>query len=165
MSTLRAARQQLVQSVIGALDQLPSQPRPQTAHLETGREGELAAFFYLRKLDFTVVARGWRSSGIPGDIDLIAWEGDTVCFVEVKTRSTRSVASAEAAVDEHKRKTLRRLAGQYLRHMPESTASRFDVLSIYFEDVLPGTSAESRRRTAQYELFRGAFDWSSHPLS
>ena len=160
MSTLRAARQQLVESVVGALEQLPQMPTRQSEHLETGREGELAAFFYLRKLDFTVVARGWKSSGAPGDIDVIAWEGDTVCFVEVKTRSTRGLAAAEAAVDEHKKKTLRTLAGVYMRHMPESTASRFDVLSIYFEDLLPGTSAEVRRRTAEYELFRGAFDWS-----
>jgi putative endonuclease len=98
-----------------------------------------------------VVARGWRSSRAPGDIDLIAWDGDTVCFIEVKTRTTRDVATAESAVDEHKKHTLRRLARQYRRQLPNQNApARFDVLSIYFE----------HEKAAEYELFRGAFDWS-----
>ena len=44
---------------------------------------ELAAFFYLRKLGSMVVARNWKSGRSPGDIDLIAWEGETLCFVHV----------------------------------------------------------------------------------
>ncbi len=121
------------------------------AHLRTGRRGERAAFFYLRRNGFVVTARGWRSSRARGDLDLVAWEGETICFVEVKTRTTRAVATAESSVDEHKEKTLRRLARIYLRQLPdENVAVRFDVLSIYFE---PGRSVE-------FQLFRGAFGWS-----
>jgi putative endonuclease len=125
----------------------PSEP----AHLVTGRRGELAAFFYLRRQGYIVVARGWRSGRLRGDLDLIAWEGDTICFIEVKTRTTRDVATAEAAVDEDKRRTLRRLARSYMRQLSnKETAARFDILSIYFE----------KEKAAEFELFRGAFDWS-----
>lgn len=124
-------------------------PRP--THLATGHQGEIAAFFYLRRQGYIVAARGWRSVRLRGDIDLIAWDGDTLCFVEVKTRSTRDVATAEAAVDEDKRRTLRRLARSYMRQLPDrEVPARFDILSIYFE----------KEKAAEFELFRGAFDWS-----
>lgn len=123
---------------------------PEPAHLATGRRGELAAFFYLRRQGYTVVARGWRSGRLRGDIDLIAWEAGTLCFIEVKTRTTRDVATAEAAVDEDKRRTLRRLARSYMRQLPDTQATtRFDIFSIYFE----------KEKAAEFELFRGAFDW------
>lgn len=122
----------------------------EAAHLATGRSGELAAFFYLRRQGYIVVARGWRSGRLRGDIDLIAWEADTLCFIEVKTRTTRDVATAEAAVDEDKRRTLRRLARSYLRQLPvQEVPARFDILSIYFE----------RETAPEFELFRNAFDW------
>jgi putative endonuclease len=120
-------------------------------HLATGRRGELSAFFYLRRQGYVVVARGWRSGRLRGDVDLIAWHGDTLCFIEVKTRTTRDVATAEAAVDEDKRRTLRRLARSYIRQLPhKDIAARFDILSIYLE----------KEKAPEFELFRGAFDWS-----
>jgi putative endonuclease len=125
--------------------------RDEPAHLATGRRGELAAYFHLRRQGYIVIARGWRASRLRGDIDLIAWEGDALCFIEVKTRTTREVATAEAAVDEDKRRALRRLAGSYMRQLPQkNVAARFDILSIYFE----------KEKAAEFELFRGAFDWS-----
>src|SRR5580692_6434911 len=122
----------------------PSRP----AHLEVGRRGEEAAFFYLRRLGYIVVARGWRSGKVRGDLDLVAWEDTTLCFIEVKTRTSRSFATAEAAVDEDKIRMLRRMARQYLHAMPiVPDQARFDVLSIYYE------AQES------FELIRGAFNW------
>ncbi len=118
------------------------------AHLELGRRGEEAAYFYLRRHGFTVVARDWRSGKARGDLDLVAWENDTLCFIEVKTRSSRLVATAESAVDDEKTRVLRRLARQYLRVMPKAPDQvRFDVLSIYFEPQ------------PNFELVRGAFAW------
>lgn len=126
---------------------------PETpAHLAVGIKGEEAAFFYLRRLGFTIVARRWHSYRQAGDLDLIAWEGNTLCFVEVKTRTSREIAAAEAAVDEHKRKVLRRIARHYMRHVDPGTATRFDILSIYFEQGRP----------KEYILFRAAFDWSEN---
>ena len=117
-------------------------------HLELGRKGEEAACFYLRRQGYTVVARGWRSGKVRGDLDLVAWEGDTLCFVEVKSRSTRAVATAEAAVDEDKAHTLRRIGRQYLLALPSAPEQiRFDIVSIYFEPQ------------PTFELFRNAFPW------
>jgi putative endonuclease len=120
------------------------------AHLETGLRGEEAAFFYLRRLGYTVVARDWRSGKVKGDLDLVAWENKVLCFIEVKTRSSRSVATAESAVDEDKTRVLRRVARQYLLALPiDPDQVRFDVMSIYYDDG----------KQAEIELFRDAFDW------
>lgn len=128
------------------LGRIPETPE----HLSTGRRGEEAAFLYLRRQGCVVVARGWRSGKAPGDLDLIVWEGSTLCFVEVKTRSSRKVATAESAVDQGKMRTLRRLARQYLRSLPAQPSSlRFDVLSIYFEEPA----------APDFQFFRDAFPW------
>ena len=140
------------QTSLALLDSLPSTRRASARHLETGKAGEEAAFFYLRSAGFTVVAHDWRSGRAPGDLDLVAWEGDVLCFIEVKTRSSRTVATAEAAVDRDKRRTLRHLAGYYLRQLPEGTQTRFDVLSVYLQ---PGKPA----RQAAFELYRNNFGW------
>lgn len=120
------------------------------AHLAVGIRGEEAAFFHLRRLGFVITARSWRSHRYAGDIDLIGWECGCLCFVEVKTRTTRDVAAAESAVDEDKRKTLRKMARHYLRHLPDPASLRFDVLSIYFE----------KDAAADFTLLRNAFDWT-----
>jgi len=59
---------------------------------------------------------------------------------------------AEVAVDSHKRNTLRRLARQYVRHLPQEAAppSRFDVISVY---LVPGQKQE-------FQHFEGSFGWS-----
>ncbi len=122
------------------------------AHLAIGIDGENAAYFYLRRKDYTVVARRWSAGNLPGDIDLIAWQGPMLCFVEVKTRTAHDIAPAEARVDSHKRNVLRRLARQYVRQLPRKTAPpvRFDVLSVY---LVPGQKKE-------FQHFEGSFGWS-----
>jgi putative endonuclease len=120
------------------------------AHLELGRRGEEAAFFYLRRRGYTVVARDWRSAKARGDLDLVAWENNTLCFIEVKTRSSRDVATAESAIDQNKTRVLRRMARQYLQALPvEPDQVRFDVMSIYYD----------AQEHAEMELYRDAFDW------
>ena len=103
-------------------------------HLRTGDAGEERAYFHLRKLGYVMVARKFRSARTRGDIDLIAWEGDTLCFIEVKTRSTRDVKPPEAAVDQDKREQLGRVAREYLRSLSEIPKFRFDLLTIQLED-------------------------------
>jgi len=122
------------------------------AHLITGTEGEDAAFFYLRRKGYMVVARRWSSGDRPGDLDLIAWQGPLLCFIEVKTRTARDASPAEIAIDAHKRNTLRRLARRYVRQLPLETAPpvRFDVISVY---LVPGKETE-------FEHFEGAFGWN-----
>ena len=125
------------------------------AHLATGIEGEDAVYFYLRHKGYVVVARRWSSGELPGDVDLIAWDGPMLCFVEVKARTARDASPAEVAVDSHKRNTLRRLAHQYVRQLPQKTAPpvRFDVVSVY---LVPGAKK-------QFVHFEGSFGWSERP--
>ncbi len=144
-------RLRLMESAMDALDRAAGRRRPaRAAHLVTGQRGERAAFFWLRRRGYIVVARAWRSARAPGDLDLIAWQGDTLCLIEVKTRTTRAVAPAHLAVDRDKRRILRRLARHYLRRLPaRDVPTRFDILSIYFEKDKP----------ADFEHLPGAFDW------
>jgi putative endonuclease len=122
------------------------------AHLATGLDGEDAAFFYLRRKGYVVVARRWSSGDLPGDVDLIAWQGAMLCFIEVKTRTAHDASPAEIAVDSHKRNILRRLARAYVRQLPQEAAPpvRFDVLSVY---LVPGEEQE-------FQHFEGSFGWS-----
>jgi putative endonuclease len=126
------------------------------AHLETGIEGEDAASFYLRRKGFIVVARRWSSGNVAGDLDLIAWQGPMLCMIEVKTRTSHDLTPAEVAVDSHKRQTLRRLARQYVRQLPQETAPpvRFDVLSVY---LVPGQEKE-------FVHFENSFGWSERRI-
>ena len=121
------------------------------AHLLTGIDGEDAAYFHLRRKGYVVVARRWSAGNLPGDIDLIAWQGELLCFIEVKTRTARDLNPAEIAVDSHKRNVLRRLARQYVRQLPQAAAPqvRFDVVSVY---LVTG-------RKSEFVHFENAFGW------
>ena len=133
----------------------PEQPQ----HLLTGRRGEEEAYFYLRKIGYVIVARNYRSRRRASEIDLVGWDGDVLCFIEVKTRTTREVKPAEAAVDLAKQRELRGMAREYLRHFPRcgkpglqrtpgssGLHHRFDILSIYMVDGID----------LQFELFKNA---------
>jgi putative endonuclease len=106
-------------------------------HLEVGVRGELEALFFLRRLGYIVVERRWRSPEHNGDLDLIAWEDETLAVIEVKTRSTRDLTPAALAVDDAKRRMLRRMARSYLRTLPHAQREspgfllRFDLVSVY----------------------------------
>ena len=122
-------------------------PPKQPPHLETGRRGEELAYFHLRKMGYVIVSRNYRSRRRPSEIDLVGWDGEVLCFIEVKTRTTREVKPAEAAVDLAKQRDLREMAREYLRRIKGSPASRFDILSIY---LLDGSEPE-------FTLFKNAF--------
>lgn len=111
---------------------------PKPAHLLTGERGEDLAFFHLRSLGYTVVARRWVSARVRGDLDLVAWDGDTLVIVEVKTRTARDLFPAEAEVNAAKQRQLRKLAAEWLAQLPARHRARvpvrFDVLSVYLLD-------------------------------
>jgi putative endonuclease len=134
---------------------LASAEKPLPAHLRTGRRGEEDAYFYLRRKGYVMVARNFRTARHRGEIDLIGWakdRGDNVlCFIEVKTRTTRDVKPAQAAVDRKKRRDLRIVIRDYLhllprRQFPQAPAWRFDVVTVYYE----GAGAPT------FELFQNA---------
>jgi putative endonuclease len=117
-------------------------------HLRTGRRGEEEAYFYLRRNGYVMVARNYRSPRSRSELDLIGWDNDVLCFIEVKTRTTRDVKPAEAAVDSEKQRDLSRVAREFLRKTKGNPAFRFDIVSIYFE---PGCRPE-------IQLFKNAFN-------
>jgi putative endonuclease len=118
------------------------------AHLDTGRRGEEDAYFHLRQAGYVMVARNFRSPRRRGEVDLIGWDKDVLCFIEVKTRTSHDVKPAEAAVDRDKQRELAAVAREYLRRLPPSCQWRFDVVSVYYE----GNSSQP-----QFEVFRNAF--------
>ena len=118
-------------------------------HLEVGVKGEEIAYFHLRQNGYTVVARNWRNSRRKGEIDIIAWEGETLCFVEVKTRTRKTIVPAETAVNREKMKELAGMARLYLRQLPLGTKFRFDVVTVYLLDG----------REPEISLFKDAFGW------
>lgn len=98
-----------------------------------GRRGEDAAARYLRKLGYVIVARSHKDS--IGEIDLIAVDGRTVVFVEVKTRTSHAAGQPADAVDEAKQQRLTRLALSYLRrHDLLECSCRFDVVAVTWPD-------------------------------
>jgi putative endonuclease len=126
----------LTRTVIRSLDWvarrvLPADVSPE--HQLVGRRGEEEAYFHLRKLGYAIVARNFRSPRCKGEIDLIGWDSDVLCFIEVKTRTSRDVKSAEAAVDRHKRREMAEVAREYLRHAPPSCQWRIDIVSVYYD--------------------------------
>ncbi|MBZ5679698.1 MAG: YraN family protein [Acidobacteriia bacterium] len=141
----------LVRGVIRSLDWLAEQTLPpdkRPTHQHIGQRGEEAAYFHLRNLGYIVVARNFRTPKCHGEIDLIGWEQDVLCFIEVKTRTSRNVKTPEAAVDRHKRREIAAVAREYLRRLPPLCQWRFDIVSVYFD--------ESQVRHPHIEVFRNA---------
>lgn len=126
----------VVQTILRFLDAILPAPN-EAEHLRTGRRGEELAYFFLRKHKYVIVARNFRTPWHKSELDLVGWNEQVLCFIEVKTRTTREVASAEAAVNEEKRHDLRRVARHYLRQLPENTPTRFDIVTVYLDRPQP----------------------------
>jgi putative endonuclease len=99
----------------------------------TGIRGETYAYWYLRRHGYVMVARNFTYRGMKGEIDLVGYDGATVAFVEVKTRTAvgGEFGSPEEAVTLEKQRHLSRIAQQFLREYRVAGAPfRFDVLAI-----------------------------------
>jgi len=116
----------------------------------TGVRGETYAYWYLRRNGYVMIARNFTYRGMKGEIDLVGFDGATVAFVEVKTRTTprNEFGSPEDAVTIEKRRHLSRMARQFLREYRAGKAPfRFDILAI---EASPGQRPIVR-------LHKGAF--------
>ena len=126
----------------------PARNRP--SHLRTGIRGENEALFFLRGQGYTIVARRWRCTEERGDLDLVAWDGECLCFIEVKARTARDMSPAESSIDREKQRALQAMANAFMRRMPrderENLIVRFDAVSVY---LLP--------HAVECELERDAF--------
>ena len=115
-----------------------------------GRRGEDLAHRYLRRQGFIIVARNYRLSAGDAEADLIAWDGDALVFIEVKSRATADFGPPERAIGEEKRAHLLRIAREYTRKTDTPwDRIRFDVVTVIltkppsihlYRDALPTTS-------------------------
>ena len=111
-------------------------------HLELGRRGEELAAAYLQKLGYRIVAgnfslpvgRNRVGAVINVEIDLVAYDDQTLCFVEVKSRMSDWFAPPEVNVDRRKQRQIARAARAYRRLFGLANAAyRYDVVTV----VLP----------------------------
>jgi putative endonuclease len=93
-----------------------------------GRQGEDAAVAFLLRAGYRIVGRNVRLPG--GEIDIVALDGRTLVFLEVKRRDGTSFGSALGAVDARKRRRLRELAADYAQIVAPQARIRFDIVSI-----------------------------------
>jgi putative endonuclease len=143
----------LIEYVVRTLQKL-ARNRRESSHLKLGRQGEAETYFYLRRLGYRIIASNFRAPRDRGEIDLIGWDGDVLCFIEVKTRTDDSFAPPSTAVTKEKQKHILSVAKSYLRRMPGGArpACRFDVVS-----VVPSASGQPMEIT----LRKGAFSWNT----
>jgi len=99
----------------------------------TGVRGETYAYWYLRCHGYVFVAKNYTPRGIKGELDLIGYDGKTLAFVEVRTRTVKEDAAAlpELSVTREKQRVVVRTAQRFLaeRHVEECPL-RFDVVAI-----------------------------------
>ncbi|MGM0569068.1 MAG: YraN family protein, partial [Elusimicrobiota bacterium] len=96
--------------------------------------GEEKALFFLKQKNYSIIKRNWRCRA--GEIDIIAREGDTLCFIEVKSRNTNSHGTALESVDRFKKEKLITLAEHYISENNISdTDLRFDVVAVFRDSV------------------------------
>ncbi|HZC47245.1 MAG TPA: YraN family protein [Candidatus Acidoferrum sp.] len=113
--------------------------------LPLGRRGERAAEKYLRRSGYRIVARNFRAAG--AEIDVVAMDGATLVFVEVKTRRSRDAGAPEEAVDERKQTRMRRAAEAFARrYRSNDIEMRFDVIAV-----------DASGKRLEIELLRNAF--------
>lgn len=113
-----------------------------------GRRGEDEAAKYLRSIGYRIVAT--RERILRGDIDLVALDGRTVVFVEVRSRSSTAHGHPAETIGYHKQRRVAQLATAYIRrHQLEDCSVRIDVVTVTFD----GPDGQP-----QVEHFQNAFE-------
>ena len=122
--------------MLGFVYYLADAIRRRSLRTDHGRIGEDLAHRYLRRHGCTVVARNYRTRSGSGEVDIVAWHGPTLVFVEVKTRRSQEYGSPDRAVDAEKQYRIQRAADDYARRagvLPERM--RFDIVSVTLGQV------------------------------
>ncbi|MEO1482458.1 MAG: YraN family protein [Myxococcota bacterium] len=118
-----------------------------TSRTEVGRRAEELAWSYLSERGYRLVARNHRGDG--GEVDIIAWDSDTLCFVEVRARSDASKGDPLETIDRRKIARIGRAARHWLNSFsgpwPEM---RFDAVGV---ELAAGDTPAIR-------LIQGAFE-------
>ena len=112
---------------------------------QLGRHSEALAAAFLSEHGYRLIARNVRYRA--GELDLIAWDGPVLCFIEVRATSSEAWGGPLASVTAQKRRRILQAARGYLSHYPLPEEIRFDVVAVAWEAGRPAI-----------ELIRGAFD-------
>lgn len=133
-----------------------SRSAAKTERRERGDAGEkFAAEFLKRECGMKILCRNFRAGR--DEIDIVAEDGGTLVFVEVKTRSENDSRGAVFAVDARKRNALKRAANAYLRALRERPpASRLDVVEVYVREA-DGALRAVHHRALPWRKRRPAF--------
>ncbi len=119
----------------------------QDSRQTTAGRGEEGAVAYLRDRGYRIITRNWRCR--LGEIDIVARDGETLVFVEVKSRRSSAFGTPQAAVDGRKQRKLSLVALQYLQNgRVKPGPARFDVVAVTVKDG-----------GDEIELIRNAFDF------
>lgn len=146
-------------SVIDEAETDVKEPGDLAPHLALGQRGERLAAAHLERLGFALVAsnfqlpvgRNVRGALVRAEIDLIAYEGSTLCFIEVKTRASDWFAAPEANVDLRKQRQISRAARVYRRMFGLTGAPyRYDVVSV----ILPPSEQSGLAARPRLEVLR-----------
>ena len=114
--------------------------------LDLGKLGEDLALKKVRRLGYKKIVQNYRCP--LGEVDLIARDGDTLVFIEIKTRKSKSIDYAKEAVNDRKKRHLSKTALAYMKsNNCCDTKARFDVVAINLKDGKP-----------QIEVLQNAFD-------
>lgn len=112
-----------------------------------GDKGERVAVKFLKRNGYSILAQQYRTD--LGEIDIIALDGQTVVFIEVKTRKTDLKGQPFEAVTLQKQRQLTRLAGSFLKqHQLLNQSARFDIISIIWQ---------SDQSTPEIQHYQNAF--------
>jgi putative endonuclease len=110
-----------------------------------GQRGEVLAVRYLKNRGYRIIEQNFKTP--IGEIDIIAYDGETLVFIEVKTRESMAYGRPFESVHYHKRRKIASVASLYLKRLKHIPPCRFDVLSIHYKDGRP-----------EYELIKDAFE-------
>jgi len=131
-------------------------------HFELGARGEALALEHLERVGYRIVAanfslpigRNLRDAIVNAEIDIVAYEGPTLCFIEVKTRASDQFASPQTNVDLRKQRQIARAARGYRKMFGLMNAPyRYDVVAVL---------AKPDDNVARIELLKGF--WTDEKL-
>jgi len=115
-------------------------------NLDLGKQGELEAAKFLESKGYKIISRNFKCS--LGEIDIIAQDKDTYCFIEVKARSSRDFGLPQEAVSRIKQRQISKAALVFLKENKLlDKKARFDVVSVIFKENSP-----------EFDLITNAFE-------
>jgi len=117
------------------------------SRIELGQIGEKLAYIELTRMGYKIVAQNYRCR--MGEIDIIAEDGETLVFVEIKTRSKTETSVAKEAVNIRKQHQIAKVALAYMKNNDfMDKRARFDVVAISMKGSEP-----------YIEIIKNAFDF------